>query len=190
MRVSSLLLRHLMVTTATPAYSGCFCQKLVPIAHKGKNGCGATCQGSWERSKWAGTGGGRGHTCRPDPVEVSSYDTSRENQREGLEAGCSLVADRCLPDKGSHTWYKKYVVGEERVWTSKRWLKEIFRRRGEFLYSVREEAPPPPPAVVKTFPLFWAARNKRKRRRKQEEKKKVEKKKKKEEREAEMSRRH
>ena len=40
-------LRHLLLTTATPPFKGCFCLKLVPVKCDAKAGCSA----SWESSK-------------------------------------------------------------------------------------------------------------------------------------------
>ena len=165
-----------MLTTATPAFRGCFCQQLLPVADEGENCCtGETCRGSWERTKWAGTGGGRGHTCRPVQAKTVPYDTSTENQREGLESGSSLLQDRTGPVGASLLSYGHYPKGTE--WDSQNpelgetqnWVDEFAR------YQFREDTPPPPPPKVNHVLHFWGGVKEKRRRRRQEERVKEEK---------------
>ena len=159
MHVLIFLLRHLLVTTATPAFKGCFCLKLVPV-----EACDVDCPGSWESSGWAGKGGGRGHTCRPAQVKEGTYDTSRE-KKEGLKSGSSLLQDRTGPVSSSLLSYGHYPKGTE--WDSQNWVEEFAR------YQFREEPPLPPTPMGTRVLRFWEDVKEKKRRRRQKEERRV-----------------
>ena len=156
-----------MVTTATPPMKGCFCLKLVEMKCEEAT---VRCPGSWaaNTNRWAGTGGGRGHTCCPTPVEDTSSSISREGVGDELVSGSSLLQDKTGPDGSSLLSYGHYKPG--RTWTSKRWLEGFVR------YQFRENTPTPPPVKVSSVPHYWNEAKEKKKRRKQKKKVREEKK--------------